>query len=133
MSNIYNYSRVYRDTYGLPASAGDHYGEVTLQVAVVYAPGHGAEWSAREEGDLAQLLMFHPDIVKYVQNTPVQQRTESDIKAVLDRIGVTDYVYCGAVDDLRIKWIDEGTRFRIRYHDGNEWIEVLDPSDFITA
>ena len=104
-----------------------------LQVAVVYAPGFGSAWSAREFGDLAQLLMFHPDIVRYVQNTPVQQRTESDIKAVLDRIGVTDYVYCGAVDDLRIRWVDEGTRFRITEYDGSERVEILDPSDFITA
>jgi hypothetical protein len=132
MSDIYNYSRVYRDLHN-----GGGAMQVTLQVAVVYAPGHGAEWSATEalvgNTDLAKLLMFHPDIVRYVQDTPVQQRTESDIKAVLDRIGVTDYVYCGAVDDLRIKWVDEGTCFRIRHYDGNEWIEVLDPSNFITA
>ena len=121
--------RVYRDRYGLTPAAMDP----DIQVAVVYAPGFGSAWSAREFGDLAQLLMFHPDIVRYVQNTPVQQRTESDIKAVLDRIGVTDYVYCGAVDDLRIRWVDEGTRFRITEYDGSERVEILDPSDYITA
>lgn len=129
MSDIYKqifYSRVYRDT-----------GYRGLQVAAVYAPGFGAEWSATEASlgntDLAKLLMFHPDIVRFVQDVPVERRTESKLKAVLDRIGVTDYVYCGAVKDLRIKWIDEGTRFIITQYDGNERVEVYDPSDFFAA
>ena len=107
------------------------------QVAVVYAPGHGARWSTQSFSDpnLPALLVFHEAIVRYVLDTPPAQRTERDLEVVLDGImghdsEPSEFVYCGAVLDLAVRWLDVGTRFRILAHEGNEWVETYDPSDY---
>ena len=74
--------------------------------------------------------------MRYVLDTPPAQRTERDLEAVLEGIEghcgsvPNEYVYCGAVLDLAVRWLDVGTRFRIMEHDGNEWVETYDPSRY---
>lgn len=41
--------------------------------------------------------------------------------------------YLGGVDDLTVKWIKQGTQFRVTEYDGSESLEFHDGINWITA
>jgi hypothetical protein len=93
------------------------------KVAVLYSPGYGAgwhTWGAPVE------MVFDPEIVKMVE----EERFD-DIEAYVESLGL-DF-YTGGSHDLKIKWIPEGTQFKINEYDGSESIEILGQIDFLTA
>ena len=99
------------------------------KVAVLYSPNYGAGWYSWHN---KKELLFHPEIVKLVEEGRRDEITEELCRRVL---GVDDSVYIGVLgaDGLRIEWLDEGSAFRITEYDGAESIEVAPFNDLITA
>jgi len=86
------------------------------KVAVLYSPGFGAgwySWNDKEE------ILFLPEVVELVEN-----KQHDKIEELLKNKGYDFYM--GGARDLEIKWIPEGTLFRINEYDGSESIEYLD-------
>ena len=93
------------------------------KVAVLYSPGFGAgwhTWGAPKE------LIFNPEIVRLVE-----ENKKHEIADYVEQLGF-DF-YTGGAEDLKIKWIPEGSQFRITEYDGSESIEILGQIDFLVA
>jgi hypothetical protein len=50
---------------------------------------------------------------------------------VIEKYG--ENLYLGGMEDLMVKWVDEGKKFRIEEYDGNEDIEIFDEEVWFTA
>ena len=89
------------------------------KVAVLYSPGYGAGWSTWCYNDaLVETLLFHPLIVEKVESG--LERTITT-KWLVQQFGEEfEDVYCGGACQLKIKWLLEGTAFRIDEYDGSE-------------
>ena len=87
------------------------------KVAVVLSGGYGAGWGSWNYGD-HDVLMFHPKIVQMVEDEREMDITEEWLNTEL---GLDD-VYTGGREGLYIKWVPEGTRFRLDEYDGAESI-----------
>jgi hypothetical protein len=95
------------------------------QVAVLYSTGYGAGWYTwnREYGEE---LLFDPGIVDLVLTLRWDElATYLGLKYPL--------AYFGGIRALDVRWLPEGTRFRVDENDGSETIIVDDEDDWITA
>jgi len=86
-------------------------------------PGFGAGWST---WGAPKELVFDPEIVALVEADE-----QDKIPALIKSRGL-DF-YAGGIDGLTIKWLPEGTAFRITEYDGNESVEVIGEIDYLTA
>ena len=80
------------------------------KVGVLISPGYGAgfsTWGAPIEA------IFNPTLIELVEQQKVQEAIDFVEKTWED-------VYSGGVADLRVAWIEEGTRFIIEEYDGAE-------------
>jgi hypothetical protein len=91
-------------------------------VAVLYSPGFGAGWSTWAGSEFREHYLFDPEVVAWVENGKVDSLPDLEVKYG-DR-----YFYDGGADDLEIRWVPIGTRFRIHEYDGSESV-VLDNED----
>jgi hypothetical protein len=93
------------------------------KVGVLVSPGYGAgflTWGAPEEA------IFNPTLIGLVENEKWQE--------AIDFVEENwEGVYTGGVQDLRVAWIEEGTRFIIEEYDGAESFRFEDKIDWITA
>lgn len=94
------------------------------QVAVLYSPGYGAGWYTWNL-DCPDII-FDPGLVDLVEREETEQ-----IFAYLT-LKWPD-VYIGGADQLTIKWLPEGTLFRIEETDGNEQIVIKEDMQWIVA
>lgn len=93
------------------------------KVAVLYSPGFGAKWSAWVEKH-QEIMLFHPRLVEAVEKG---ENSESQMEKILqDLLGKHD-IYTGGAEQLKIKWINQGTRFFIDEYDGHESVIIIDP------
>ena len=93
------------------------------KVGVLISPGFGAgfyTWGAPEEA------IFNPTLIELVENEKWQEAIDFVEKTWED-------VYSGGVQDLRVAWIEEGTRFIIEEYDGAESFRFEEDIDWITA
>lgn len=97
------------------------------KVAVLYSPGYGAGWYSWNP-DYEQLL-FHPKLVQLVEQNKKNEITEELIEDLMGN----KYIYIGGLRDLTIKWLNEGTIFRIDEYDGHESIVTRDEDDWLIA
>ena len=98
------------------------------KVAVVLSAGYGAGWGSWNYG-VHEVIMFHPKIVQMVEDGREMDITEEWLKKEL---GLTDvFVYTGGREGLYIKWVPEGTRFRIDEYDGAESIITEDDLNMV--
>jgi hypothetical protein len=94
-------------------------------VAVLFSPGFGAGWSTWNKDHPA--ILFEPIVVEYVQTYGKSMSRDDMIKYLEDTYSG---IYLGSgFDDLAIKWIPLGTRFKITEYDGSESIQVEDEID----
>ena len=100
------------------------------QVAVLYSPSWGAGWSTWEQDpDVRIAMLFDPQIADIRdQGAPDWQERV----AAIARIKYPD-AYLGGLQDLRVKWLRQGTQFRIDEHDGNELVVINGEQEWITA
>ena len=93
------------------------------QVAVAYSPGFGAGWSTWNDDELAETLLFHPDIINMILS---YKQSEINEDWLVEHFGENfKNVYCGGANSLNIKWVPVGTQFRIDEYDGSESIIEL--------
>lgn len=98
------------------------------QVAVLYSPGFGAGWSTWTHGDedLFQRVLFDPETVAWVEAGKPVERPDFENK-------FGDLFYDGGADDLTIRWIPVGQRFRIHEYDGSESVVLDHEDDWVVA
>jgi hypothetical protein len=95
------------------------------KVAVVISVNYGCGWSTYCSKQCAEILAFHPKIVDMVLNNQII--TEEWMK---DNFGISIF---GSYDDLIVRWIPVGTKFRITEYDGAEGIEIYNPDAWYEA
>ena len=98
------------------------------KVAVIYSPGHGAGWYSWHR---IEELLFDPKLVDMIE----RGATEDEVEAYCEEHYQNEHksAYWGGVDDLVIKWIPEGSLFRIDEYDGAETIVLQDDDLWIVA
>ena len=93
------------------------------KVGVLVSPGFGAgfyTWGYPMEA------IFDPTLIELVENEKVQEAVDyCEAK--------WEGEYSGGVQDLRVFWVPEGTKFQITEYDGSESIEFLEDINWITA
>ena len=93
------------------------------KVGVLVSPGFGAgflTWGAPIEA------IFNPTLIELIENEKWQE--------AIDFVESTwEDVYTGGVQDLKVEWIPEGTKFKIAEYDGSETIWFLEEINWITA
>lgn len=103
---------------------------VNGQTAVLYSPGYGAGWSTWSDDDQKEAMLFHPELVKWVQEG--KQGGEKEAEKILKKIfGDENVPYLGGVDGLRIQWISVGTPFEVEQYDGSESIVTMYSMPFV--
>jgi hypothetical protein len=93
------------------------------QVAVLYSPEHGAGWYSWHQ---IEELLFDPSIVQWLESEEPHKIANYLALKYPDE-------YFGGLDDLVIKWIDQGTEFQIHEYDGAESIEYRDKQEWLIA
>jgi hypothetical protein len=93
------------------------------KVAVLYSPGFGAGWYSWHH---IEELVFDPSIVTWLEAQDMDK-----IEAYLTLKYPDEYF--GGVDKLTIKWIPQGTQFRISEYDGAESVQLLLNERYLTA
>jgi hypothetical protein len=94
------------------------------KVAVLYSPGFGAGWYTwnYEYPD----MLFDSGLVDLVLKGNKEQ--------ILAYVTVKwPNAYLGGIDDLSVKWVNQGQQIKINEYDGSESIEYRDSDDWITV
>lgn len=98
------------------------------KVAVVYSPQHGAGWYSWHR---IEELLFDPILVDMIERGAEPEEIEQYCKDHYDTHNQTNY--WGGTINLQIKWLPEGSIFRISEYDGSESIVLQDDDDWIIA
>jgi len=100
------------------------------KVAVLYSPSFGAGWSTWNNGKdgLAEFMSMDEKVVH-----AFLEGGGGAAASVVEAAYPGEYVCVLGARDLKVAWIDEGTKFRIDEYDGSESIETLGNIDFLTA
>ena len=93
-------------------------------VAILYSPGFGAGWYTWNQ-EYPEII-FDPSIVKLVEKGKLEELT------TYMKLKYPD-MYLGGLEDLEVKWLPIGTKFRIDEYDGSESIELLGDIDWLEA
>ena len=99
------------------------------RVAVIYSPGFGAGWSTWNT-EYGEELLFDPGLADLIINQGPWDQVEAYVAYIT--LKYPD-AYQGGVRSLEVKWVPEGTQFRIEEHDGSERVVLFDEDDWITA
>lgn len=94
------------------------------KVAIVYSPGYGAGWSTWNSGETDEMI-FDKGLVDLILQGTKDEVVEYCEKKWPD-------AYLGGTDQLSVKWLPVGTRFKIDEYDGSESIVTVS-DDWITA
>lgn len=93
------------------------------RVAVLYSPGYGAGWYSWHQ---IEELLYDPSIIEWLESGEPDK--------------ISNYLtlkypgeYFGVLEDLCIKWIEQGTEFQIHEYDGAESIEYRDQQQWLKA
>jgi hypothetical protein len=90
------------------------------QVAVLISPGFGAGWSTWAHNGEGEALLFDSRLVDAVlAGMPL-----SEFEAYCESLGYDHYM--GGAEDLRVVWVDAGTRFIVEEYDGSESLRTFD-------
>lgn len=92
-------------------------------VAVLVSHGFGAGW---QTWNTSADCLFTPEVVKQVMEQTV---SEESVNAVYEG----KLFYAGGLDGLCVKWVKEGSKFKVTEYDGAEGLEFLEEVDWKTA
>ena len=90
------------------------------KVAVLVSHGFGAGWYSWHD---KEELLYHPEIVKLVEENKREEITEELCKKLLN---TDDYICVLGVEGLSIHWIPQGTNFIIDEYNGHEKLKTVD-------
>ena len=97
------------------------------KVAVLYSSGYGAgwySWNGYKEG-VGKECLFCPEIVEIVEH---EDYPTTNMVLEVNRIAEELFgegFYSGGSEYLQVKWVPEGTAFRIDEYDGYESVEMV--------
>jgi len=97
------------------------------KVAVLVSPGYGAGWYTWNL-DHPELL-FLPPVVELVLAGASFYDIEDCIRSRYEE----DEIYTGGASDLVVKWVPQGSQFRIEEYDGAESLVLANQEKWITA
>lgn len=94
------------------------------QVAVIISLGYGAGWSTwADTKENEYVLMFHPKLVELIESGKIRKMTSGDLRSwMASELGIIEDVYIGGYEGLNIRWIPQGTKFKVEEYDGAEYI-----------
>ena len=96
------------------------------KVAVLIAPKYGCGWASEVyEKELREAMLFCPTLVEMILNNVSHEELQIAADEFFDSVYVPE--------DLTVKWVDQGTKFRISEYDGSESIVIFDENDYTTA
>jgi hypothetical protein len=95
-------------------------------VAVIFSPGFGAGWYTWNHVEYRHELVFDPMLVELITSNKKDEFYTYVAMRYPD-------AYVSGFDDLAIRWIPVGTKFRITEYDGNESIELENEIDWFVA
>ena len=101
------------------------------KVAVLVSPGFGAGWYSWNLDHPG--LLFDPVIVDMVLENRHSEIDDYIAQVCADNELDPDEIYTGGANDLVVRWVDEGKRFRINEYDGSESLVLLDNEDWFVA
>jgi hypothetical protein len=90
------------------------------RVAVLVSHGFGAGWSTWADESEVEGMLFDSRIVDAV----LAGQSPSEVSALVEELGYGSYL--GGVDDLRVYWLEPGTRFVVEEYDGSESLRTFD-------
>jgi hypothetical protein len=88
-------------------------------VAVLISRGFGAGWSTWAHDHEREGLLFDSRLVDYVLQTSSEGLAE-----YAESLGYTSYT--GGAQEVRVEWLEPGTRFMVDDYDGSESIRTFD-------
>ena len=91
-------------------------------VAVLVSGGYGAGWST-----WGSVSVFDPDMVEAVERGDSPEQ----LVALAETLYPEEYV--GGAEQLSVRWIPEGTLFRIEEYDGSESLELASNVQWMEA
>jgi hypothetical protein len=95
------------------------------KVAVLISTGWGAGWSTWNTE--SPEMLFDPTLVQMVED----DADMSELVAYAEKQWPN--AYHGGLDELAVRWIDQGTEFRVTEYDGAESIEIKQDINWIVA
>jgi hypothetical protein len=95
------------------------------RVAVLISPGFGAGWSTWSRGKETEALLFDSRLVDAI----LAEMPEAEFVAYCESLGYDHYK--GGAEDLRVVWLEPGTRFLVEDYDGSESIRTFDDLIFV--
>ena len=98
------------------------------RVAVIYSPQHGAGWYSWHQ---VEELLFDPELVNMIERGASTEEIQAYCAEHYEKDN--NVHYWGGADGLEIKWIPEGSIFRVSEYDGAERIILQDDDDWIVA
>ena len=99
------------------------------RVAVLYSPGYGAGWSTWADPELAEKLLFDPEVVAWVESG-----RQGPMPNLEQKYGVLmENFYGGGSEELSICWVPLGVRFRIKEYDGSESVILESEEQWFSA
>ena len=97
------------------------------RVAVLVSPGFGSGWSTWADPELRERLLFDPEVVDWVEGGKVGPIPDMEAKYGPDPL------FDDELDDLMIRWVPIGTKFRIHEYDGAESLVFFEDENWVTA
>ena len=88
-------------------------------VAVLISPGFGAGWSTWADPEQREATLFDSRLVDFVLAHGAE-----GLGAYAESLGYTGYM--GGAEDVRVEWMEPGTRFVVEEYDGSESIRTFD-------
>jgi len=107
-------------------------GEYVEELAVLYSPGWGSQWSTAFQEENMERAMFCPEVVLSVlfareDSSLVFRHVISQAKEQFPDEYISDRL------KLCIGWVPSGKRFRLREYDGDEWVEIYNKKNWYKA
>jgi hypothetical protein len=93
------------------------------QVAVLVSPGFGAGWYSWHH---VEALLYDPSVVEWVEHGEFEK-----IKAFVELKYPDEYF--GGLEDLEVRWVPVGAKFRIDEYDGAESLVLETEERWMTA
>jgi hypothetical protein len=93
-------------------------------VAVLISPGFGAGWSTWSAAEQTEGMLFDSRLVDYILQTGTEGLGE-----YAESLGYTGYM--GGAEDVRVEWLEPGTRFLVEEYDGSESLRTFDDLTYI--
>jgi hypothetical protein len=96
------------------------------KVAVLVSSGYGSGWSSWAELKDQEFLTMNKELAEAVERSDYLE-----VERIVNEKDIN--IYVDNFTNLKIEWVNRGTRFFINEYDGDETIRLLDEVEYLTA